>query len=303
MWIIILFYRRKVLLALLERFNNNLTNTELQKYLFLLSREQIKNKLTPSYDFIPYKYGCFSIQSYSDRDLIEKQNLINGTLFENTNDRKYMKEIKPADLCCINRVFDEHHDKRGKELISFVYKNYPYYAVKSEIADKVLSQEDLSFVRSTINTDNSHALFTIGYEGISLEEYLNKLVKNNVKVVIDVRKNPTSMKFGFSKGVLKDWLTRLGIKYTHIPQLGIESDKRLHLQTQSDYDDLFEYYKNTVLKESGVYLNQIYNTLKEKHRIALTCFEKKAMQCHRSVVAKSVIELDTFNINCKVKDI
>jgi len=52
-------------------------------------------------------------------------------------------------------------------------------------------------------------LFTIGYEGISLEEYFNRLIKNDVKVLVDVRNNPLSMKFGFSKTQLKRFCEKL----------------------------------------------------------------------------------------------
>ncbi|WP_200885350.1 DUF488 family protein [Jejuia pallidilutea] len=52
--------------------------------------------------------------------------------------------------------------------------------------------------------ENDITLFTIGYEGISLEHYLNKLIRNNIKLLCDVRKNALSMKYGFSKSQLKN---------------------------------------------------------------------------------------------------
>jgi hypothetical protein len=57
-----LYYRRKVLLALLEIFGGQLTAKSFQKYLFLFTRKQeIK-----VFDFVPYKYGCFSFQANQD---------------------------------------------------------------------------------------------------------------------------------------------------------------------------------------------------------------------------------------------
>jgi hypothetical protein len=44
-----------LLLALLEKWGGKLPNTEMQEYLFLLTRHQDKDKR--GYHFIPYKYG------------------------------------------------------------------------------------------------------------------------------------------------------------------------------------------------------------------------------------------------------
>lgn len=62
-------------------------------------------------------------------------------------------------------------------------------------------------------------LFTIGYEGSSLDGYLNRLIKNNVRTLIDLRRNPLSRKYGFSKKTLAETVKKLGIDYVHIPEL------------------------------------------------------------------------------------
>ncbi|HBN05224.1 MAG TPA: hypothetical protein DD434_05475, partial [Bacteroidales bacterium] len=57
-----MYYRRKILLALLSLFGGKLTAKQLQKYLFLFTRLQD----TKSFDFVPYHYGCFSFQANQD---------------------------------------------------------------------------------------------------------------------------------------------------------------------------------------------------------------------------------------------
>ena len=57
-----LYYRRKILLALLEVFEGQLTAKSLQKFLFLFTRKQD----VKAFDFVPYKYGCFSFQANQD---------------------------------------------------------------------------------------------------------------------------------------------------------------------------------------------------------------------------------------------
>ncbi|GHT24245.1 hypothetical protein FACS189430_08840 [Bacteroidia bacterium] len=59
-----MFYRRKVILALLQLFDNELEKIRLQKLLFLFTQRQVKKE----YDFIPYKFGCFSIANMPDFD-------------------------------------------------------------------------------------------------------------------------------------------------------------------------------------------------------------------------------------------
>jgi len=59
-----LYSRQKTLLALLQKFGGKLSSIDLQKYLFLFTETCEKDR---SYEFVPYRFGCFSFQSYADR--------------------------------------------------------------------------------------------------------------------------------------------------------------------------------------------------------------------------------------------
>ena len=133
--------------------------------------------------------------------------------------------------------------------------------------------------------------FTIGYEGISLETYLNKLIINDVRLLVDVRKNSFSMKYGFSKSQLKNACESIGIAYMHLPQLGIESENRQELNSLNDYNKLFESYKKTTLKTNIEFLIQLKELSEKYSRVAITCFEKEICMCHRGVVAKEIKKL------------
>ena len=128
------------------------------------------------------------------------------------------------------------------ELIRYTYINYPYYATKSTIAINLLNEEELAVIDKQKRTFTEPQLFTIGYEGRSLEKYINILLVNDVHILCDVRKNAYSQKYGFSKSQLEKACTGVGIKYIHIPQLGIESEQRQDLKSQKDYEILFESY-------------------------------------------------------------
>src|SRR5690554_2591380 len=67
-----MYYRRKLVLALLQAFDGKLEKLSLQKLLFLLTRYQERK----SYDFVPYKYGCFSFQANADLNTLTKYELV-----------------------------------------------------------------------------------------------------------------------------------------------------------------------------------------------------------------------------------
>jgi uncharacterized protein (DUF488 family) len=117
----------------------------------------------------------------------------------------------------------------------------------------------------------------------------------------DIRKNPLSRKPYFSKKSLSNACESVGIKYKHIPELGIVSEKRTTLVTLNDYRNLFAEYEKTTLKESDEKLNDIVSLMDEYERVALTCFEKDSKFCHRGVVAKELSKKPTWN--CQIKHI
>jgi len=55
------------------------------------------------------------------------------------------------------------------------------------------------------------AISSIGYEGLTVDSFLHKLIANNITVVMDVRSNPQSMKYGFSKKSFKQYIESAGL--------------------------------------------------------------------------------------------
>jgi uncharacterized protein (DUF488 family) len=288
-----MFYRRKIILALIQMLGGELEKLRIQKMLFLYSQK----KKNPEYDFIPYKFGCYSFSAKADLNTMVK----NGGLLENENyfikniPDDFVKALKIEDKKILSEVVQLYGNMNSNSLIKHTYINFPYYAINSTIADKVLDKVQLDRVLNLKKGSDETILFTIGYEGVSLEKYLNKLVTNDIKLLVDVRKNSLSMKFGFSKGLLKKYCESLGIEYIHIPEVGINSDQRQELNTQQDYDALFEIYKKTTLKETDEYQENIIQLLKKHKRIALTCFEANICQCHRKHLAESIEKNPIFD--------
>jgi uncharacterized protein (DUF488 family) len=174
---------------------------------------------------------------------------------------------------------------RGNRLIKLAYEQYPYYAIHSKLAPSIMDEAGMTRIKAEKDRlkQTGQILFTIGYEGVSVERYLNTLIKNDIRVLCDVRNNPLSRKFGFSKNNLQKHLGRIGIEYVHIPELGIVSEKRNTLASDQDYRDLFKDYKASLPKRRE-YLERLYQLLQAKVRIALTCFEHDPSYCHRHVI-------------------
>jgi len=288
-----MYYRRKLLLSLLEVFNNQLDKLRLQKLLFLVTTQQEK----PDYHFVPYKYGCYSFQSNADLMTLTKYNQVqlNDKTWFKTDKESYLFSLKEKDRHVIYNVKKNYGGMQTGTLVEYTYKKFPYFAINSAWAKEKLSEEEYSRVLDAKPSSNEIMLFTIGYEGLSLEEYINKLIVNDIKVLCDVRKNPLSMKYGFSKVQLETACVGVGIEYRHIPEFGINSDKRQSLNSQEDYDRLFATYRAEILPGTIELQNGLLELLKKKERIALTCFEANINQCHRKHLAEAIANLQGFD--------
>lgn len=292
-----MYYRRKILLSLLQLFDNQLDKISLQKLLFLLARSQEKK----SYYFVPYKFGCFSFQANADLNTLAKYKLVEPSIkyWKKIDDKDYIDELNNKDKAALRNLKKQYGTLNKEELIAYIYCQYPFFAINSTIVENILSEEEICKVKSQKPVNNSTILFTIGYEGISLEQYINKLIVNDIKVLCDVRKNPVSMKYGFSKNQLRTVCEGVGIKYIHIPEVGIESDKRQKLNTQADYDKLFKIYKSDTLSKETEKQKYILSLIYSKKRIALTCFEANIHQCHRKHLAESISCIEGFSYELK----
>ncbi len=284
-----IFERQRLLLTLTDALNGDAASTDFQKLLFLYTKEW---ESEPSYDFVPYQFGSFSFSSYAD-----KRRLIERGLLEDDAQRWILTETgrlaarRERALTDRTRRFAiAHIALRGDALIAEVYRRYPYYATRSRIAERVLPKEkDRQAIAAARPLPKGPGLVTIGYEGRSLEGYLNALLQDSVTLLCDVRRNPLSRKYGFSKSTLSKACENVGIRYEHIPELGIASAERKELVTQADYDALFDTYERDSLPQQGGALAKIRAWIEQDgQRVALTCYEAASCQCHRHCVAEAL---------------
>ena len=136
-------------------------------------------------------------------------------------------------------------------------------------------------------------IFSIGYEGKTMEEFIGILKKAGVQLLIDVRDAPFSRKPGFSKKPLEASLQDAGIEYVGIPELGTDKSSREAHKADPNITPILEEYKIKFEKNIAIY--QALKKMARAKVTALMCYEEDYRQCHRQVIEERLMA-DGFNI-------
>jgi uncharacterized protein (DUF488 family) len=280
--------RKRALLGLLRRRRRASSRKELMKLAFLLRKHYDFGGVVAFYRFAPHRYGPYSVELARDVD----QLLSAGVVAESADECLGVAErergavdaevakLPNAAFALVKEAIDRFGNMNEDEMLAYVYRRYPDFAVRSEIWNQYLEQKPQTEPASS-------NLCTIGYEGDTVDGFLARLVRAEVDVLIDVRKTPLSRKYGFSKTTLSELLKDRGITYLHLPELGIPSDKRRRLASQADYQALFADYQANILPAGGDAVDRIVELVAVR-RAALCCFEETHDRCHRGVLSEHV---------------
>lgn len=131
-------------------------------------------------------------------------------------------------------------------------------------------------------------IFTIGYEGANINDFIETLRCMGVETLLDVREIPISRKKGFSKSRLSEELFGAGIDYRHEKKLGSPKPVRDRLKVSGDYTRFFREFGHH-LKQHTDLLETLAGDLQGS--VALMCYERNHRECHRSSVAQALGEL------------
>ena len=268
--------RQKILISLLKAVDRPVNRLELMKWSFLLRHESKTQGGASFYDFLPYHYGPFSFSLYQEIGKLQDQGFV-----KQSDDTHW--EIGEVAGQSPGRELDNDATSLAKQhagtsvdnLLDEIYSKYPQFTVNSK---------RLQLAKRAIAVP---AVYTSGYEGLSVDGFLNRLIESGVQQLVDVRRNPIARRFGFHKSTLKRLCESLDIAYFHLPELGIPSDKRRSLDTQDDYDRLFADYCQTTLESEAVAIDSVTDLVNSKPSV-LVCMEAKPQCCHRSHLAKVV---------------
>jgi uncharacterized protein (DUF488 family) len=130
-------------------------------------------------------------------------------------------------------------------------------------------------------------IFTIGYEGATVPEFIAALNNAGVERVIDVRALPLSRRPGFSKSPLRAALEEAGIEYFHLKALGTPAEGRAAARAHRD-DELKRIYMGQLeLPEAIAQSAQMLELVREKPS-ALMCMERDPAHCHRTLLVRTV---------------
>jgi len=130
-------------------------------------------------------------------------------------------------------------------------------------------------------------LMTIGYEGMTLKEFLDVLQRCRVTMLVDVRELAISRKPGFGKVALAEALENRGIKYEHLVELGCPKEIRHRYRADGDWTRYTRKYK-AYLESQEAPVEQLWK-LMQSERCCLMCFETDYNFCHRSFIAERML--------------
>jgi uncharacterized protein (DUF488 family) len=126
-------------------------------------------------------------------------------------------------------------------------------------------------------------VFTCGYQGKTLLEFIEVLKENGVTVVVDIRRRPISRRAGFSKSKLQQALSSQGIKYEHFRSLGMP-EEWLPLRSERDGNrEVISLYRETM--PDRILAIKELSRLASREVVCIVCYEANHEHCHRSVVA------------------
>ena len=132
-------------------------------------------------------------------------------------------------------------------------------------------------------------IYTIGYEGATVDAFLAALTAAGVRRVIDVRALPLSRRPGFSKSSLAAALSEVGIDYVHLKPLGTPKPGR-DAAKKGDVATLTAVYEGQLALPEAQLAAARMLELADERPSALLCFERDPCHCHRTLLLDAVGE-------------
>lgn len=115
-------------------------------------------------------------------------------------------------------------------------------------------------------------IFTIGYEGLGIDRFLEILNEARVRTLLDCRYNAMSMNPDFSKNRLSSHLKTRGIGYEHLREFGIPSEIR-------KAGKAIEWYIENVKPRIDLSVIDRF-----EQPVCFMCMEADVQRCHRKII-------------------
>lgn len=315
--------RKAVLLALLAEAKRALPGATIGHLAFLLRHESCLREDKSFFDFLPMEGRPISFSLNHDLDMLREAGILRGDgdrwslAFARTEPAKRWIGGLPEPVLAAVRGVCRRFGRMSREGIAQdVGQRYPrYFHSKQRTKDwdrdlfsrrrwagqppshRRKTQPELLEPQESEGADASFVtppsgpspIFTAGYEGCSVEAFLDELLVNGIRLIADVRSNPSSRKYGFSRRSLEAFSQRVGLEYRNFPSLGIPGKARKGLDGFASYQRLLDSYERQVISRQAADVSELSSLAKASPTV-LVCKEQDVRYCHRSRLATAVAE-------------
>lgn len=276
-----MLHRQKALLEILKQVGGKASTLQIMKWAFLLGQETPSHGGKTFYQFVPYRFGPYSFTLNRETDALIRNGFVEK-IDKKTWGLTPLGKEQPVNLpkqifLDIATVAQQYGDFSGSALIEAVYARYPWFTVNSHLSGKRREQRPIA----------EKAIYTAGYEGKTVDEFLNLLMQSGVCRLIDVRYNPISRRYGFHKSTLKRLCNSLEIDYQHLPNLGIPGSARKDLNSAVNCLELFKEYRCGLTNRQED-LNSAISLIQSEPSV-LVCMEANPEYCHRNILAQHLM--------------
>jgi uncharacterized protein (DUF488 family) len=287
--------RQKVVLALMANERDTIGRVRLFKYAFLVAKEAGLGPDFNFYHFLPYKYGPYSFALEREIQTLHGWGYIRedegGFGIDASMSGEVAKIVRqlPADVSSAAiSTASRYRSLSLDDLLRKVYSTYPQYTFNSSRPEMIPSEVKRPAPAPA-------AIYTLGYEGKSIDSFFDLIVRTGIQAIVDVRANPISRKYGFARRSMAGIAAKMGVRYVHIPELGISSKARKELGSVDSYLKLFAEYEDRMLPRQTAALERASEAV-SSFSAALVCRESDPDFCHRGRLASTLAALTSLSV-------
>ena len=137
-------------------------------------------------------------------------------------------------------------------------------------------------------------IYTIGYSGFSLVDFIQELRNHNINVVIDVRSYAYSERYpDYNKTTIEKSLNKAGIYYkNYAKEFGARQDNMAFYSSEGYLD--FDIFSKSEQFQNGV--TKIVDSTEKGYKIVFMCAEKEPIQCHRTILVARAFDKLGFSV-------
>ncbi len=267
--------RRTLLLSLLAQSEMPMPTMRVHLLLALIALGEEK----PSYRFIPTGDGPYSIDLLHDLRSFEKAGEVTvgdkTVQFHEDVGDPLTYALAEGEQDLLLESLATYGARSEKALLDEILAKRPFFGIRTDSDDA-----GIEAIREEIRSA-PRGLYTLGYEGLSIDAFVNHLVECDVHTVVDVREFAFSRRSEFAKTNLEEALALGGIAYIGMPEVGIPTKARKEILEHKSKEELLEYYEAEILPTTGPAAASVASLVAE-HNTALICHEEDPGECHRS---------------------